>query len=81
MTTAPQDEKAFSAEHRERLRPVLAQLDAEGKSSFLDLCELLLMFAERLDGSIKWEHPRVTVYIKRKPREKAAPKKSGGARP
>jgi hypothetical protein len=73
MTTRlEQSEKAFSPEHRERLRPILAQLDAAGKSTFLDLCELVLMVAEGIDGSIKWDHPRVTVHIRKKPRPKAS---------
>lgn len=52
--------------HRERLLPVLEQLDAAKESTFLDLCELLLMLSERVDGSIKWNHPRVLVHIKQK---------------
>jgi hypothetical protein len=62
VSDAPESTRA----RRERLAPVLAQLDAMGRSVFLDLCELLLMLADRIDGSIKWEHPRVTVYIKRR---------------
>lgn len=49
---------------RERLTPVLAEIDAFQGSTFLDLCELVLMVAERTDGSIKFTHPRVTVHIK-----------------
>jgi hypothetical protein len=79
MTTRlEQSEKAFSAEHRERLRPILAQLDAARKSTFLDLCELLLMVAEGMDGSLKWDHPRITVHIRKKPRVK--PSKADGVR-
>jgi len=55
-----------SSEHRERLAPILAQLDAEGYSTFLDVCELVLMLAERTDGMLQWDHPRVTVHIKMK---------------
>ena len=51
---------------RERLALILAQLDAAGGSTFLDLCELVLMLSERIDGSIKWEHPRVVVHIKQR---------------
>jgi hypothetical protein len=72
-------EKAFTEEHRERLRPILAQLEASGHSAFLDLCELLLMFAETMPyGMIKWNHPRVLVHIKheRRPRHD----KAGGVR-
>lgn len=61
-------ELAGSPEHRERLRPILAELDASGHSTFLDLCELVLMLSEQVDGSIKWTHPRVLVHIKQKPR-------------
>lgn len=53
---------------RERLAPILAELDAMPGATFLDLCELVLMLSERVDGSIKWEHPRVTVHIKQKVR-------------
>lgn len=57
---------------RERLTPILAQLDAAGQSPFLDLCELLLMLSERIGGSIKWNHPRVLVHV-RKPSHAARP--------
>ena len=63
-----------TAAHRERLRPILQQLDASGESVFLDLCELVLMLSERVEGSIKWSHPRVVVHIKQRPREKKAAK-------
>ena len=49
---------------RERLAPILAELEAAGESSFLDLCEMLLMLSERVTGMIKWSHPRVLVHIK-----------------
>lgn len=49
-----------------RLAPVLAQLDAFETSVFLDLCELLLMVSERMDGSLKFKHPRLVVHIKKK---------------
>lgn len=53
---------AGEASHRERLAPVLEQL---GKSAFLDLCELLLMFSEKMPhGMLKWDHPRVLVHIR-----------------
>lgn len=58
-TGAPRD-----TAQRERLRPILAQLDASGESTFLDLCELLLLLSERVEGSIKWSHSRVLVHIK-----------------
>ena len=51
---------------RLRLSPVLEQLDAARESTFLDLCELLLMLSERVEGSIKWNHPRVLVHIKQR---------------
>lgn len=59
-TGAPRD-----TAQRERLRPILAQLDASRESTFLDLCELLLLLSERVEGSIKWSHSRVLVHIKR----------------
>lgn len=53
------------AERRARLRPVLEALRAApGAVLFLDLCELLLMLAEDIDGSIDWDHPRVKVTIR-----------------
>lgn len=63
---------SWSNEKRKsRLRPVLAQLDAAGEGTFLDLCELLLLYAETMpQGMIKWTHPRVTVHIKHKKPEK-----------
>lgn len=61
-----------SKEHRARLQPILDQLDARGESVFLDLCELVLMLSERVNGSIKWEHQRVVVQIKQLPRPKRA---------
>lgn len=57
-----------SPEHRARLQAILKQLDDAGKSTFLDLCELVLMLSERVDGSIKWTHPRVQVWIKQRKR-------------
>lgn len=57
-------------DRRERLAPILAHLDAAKESTFLDLCELLLMLSERIDGSIKWDHPRVLVHIKQRRRPK-----------
>jgi hypothetical protein len=56
----------FSKKHRARLQPILETLDASGQSVFLDLCELTMMLAERVDGTIKFEHARVTVHIKKK---------------
>ena len=32
----------------------------------MDLCELVLMLAERTEMMIKWNHPRVLVHIKMK---------------
>lgn len=77
------DEKAFTKEHRERLAPLLAQLDAAGHSTFLDLCEMLLMFSEKTSlGMLKWDHPRVLVHIKRvRPPKAAAPKKPASKKP
>lgn len=60
-----------SAEHRARLAPVLAQLEAAGESVFLDLCVLTEMLAERVGGSLRWNSTRVTVHIKQKRKAKA----------
>lgn len=71
MTVGQDELDAFDQRiraQRERLRPILDQLDAAGESTFLDLCELVLMLSERIEGSIKWSHPRVVVHIKQKPR-------------
>lgn len=57
-----------SKEHRARLQPILDQLKAAGGSVFLDLCELVLMLAEPINGSIEFSHKRVTVHIKQRPR-------------
>lgn len=52
-------------EQREKLAPILAQLDAMEGSTFLYLCELVLMLAERSSGGmLKFTHPRITVHIK-----------------
>jgi hypothetical protein len=54
-----------SLSDRERLKPIMAQLEASGHSVFLDLCELVLMLAEREQyGMVKWNHPRAMVHIK-----------------
>lgn len=55
-----------SPEHRARLQPILELLQIPGQSVFLDLCEMVLMVAERIDGSLEWDHPRVVVYIRQK---------------
>ena len=67
--TTSEDEEAFRAateRRRRRLDPLLEQMDAAKESTFLDLCELLLMLSERVEGSIKWNHPRVLVHIKQR---------------
>ena len=61
MTTAP-----GSRAHRKRLQPILDQLEVAGESVFLDLCELLLMVSERVEGSLEWSHSRVLVRIQRR---------------
>lgn len=63
-----------SPEHRARLLPVLETLDAAGESTFLDLCVLVEMLAERVSGSLRWQGDRVIVNIKQKPRPKKAKK-------
>lgn len=57
-----------TTEHRRsRLRPVLDQLkEIPGNAVFLDLCELVLMLAAEIDGSIKWDHPRCVVHIRQR---------------
>ena len=78
------DERKFreaTAKRKERLAPILAQLDAAGESTFLDLCELLVMFSEKMPyGMVKWNHPRVLVHIKmrREPKAKDGPSKETG---
>lgn len=42
-------------ERRARLESVLDELDAAGQSTFLDLCELLLMLSKRVQGAIRWK--------------------------
>lgn len=65
-----------------RLAPILAQLEAmgdgHGGSTFLDLCQLVLMYSEQVAGTIKWNHPRVLVHIKQR---KAARAPAVGAAP
>ncbi|HEY3493808.1 MAG TPA: hypothetical protein VGK73_03945 [Polyangiaceae bacterium] len=55
---------------RQRLQPVFAILEEMSKepgvSLFLDLCELTLMVAARVDGGLKWTHPRVVVHIRQR---------------
>lgn len=59
--------KVETKEAREaRLRPVLDELRGQGHAVFLDLCELLLMLSDGIDGSIEWDHPRVVVKVRQK---------------
>lgn len=58
--------KETKAGQTARLRPLLEELDRQGQAVFLDLCELLLMLSERIDGSIEWDHPRVLVKVRQK---------------
>jgi hypothetical protein len=53
-------------QRQDRLRPILDQLKASKNSAFLDLCELVLMYAAEVDGSIKWDHPRVVLHIRQR---------------
>ncbi len=57
-------ERETKEQRRERLAHVLEKLDADSQGTFLDLCELLLMFADRSQMMIKWNHPRVLVHLK-----------------
>lgn len=50
-----------------RLNELSEELD------FLDLCELVLAFANKTDMAISWKHARVTVAIKALKRGKAKP--------
>lgn len=69
-----------AAERRERLRPVLASLEAiPGNAVFLDLCELVLMLAEKIDGSVKWDHPRVVVHVRQRASAVREAKRRGAA--
>jgi hypothetical protein len=60
-----------------RLRPVLQQLKEMKQSVFLDLCELVLMLAEEIDGSIKWDHPRVVVHVRQRAAAERSAKRRG----
>lgn len=51
---------------RARLSSVLADLDAAGQGTFMDLCDLVRMFAERTTMMIKWNHPLALVHVKHK---------------
>lgn len=69
--------KETEEERRTRLSSVMAQLDAAKQGTFLDLCELVTMFAERTECMLKWSHPRgVVVHIK----HKKSPGKAKGSR-
>jgi hypothetical protein len=53
------------ADRRLRLRPLLSSLqNRKGGSAFLDLCEMLLMVSDHIEGSIMWDHPRVVVKVR-----------------
>lgn len=65
--TRPQES---AAERKQRLERVLTDLDRAGRGTFLDLCELVELYARRVQGMIKWNHPRVLVHIKHVPRAK-----------
>ncbi len=59
---------AKAATTKARLVELSAELD------FLDLCELLLLYAAKTQMVITWKHPRVTVAIKQlRPPKKAKP--------
>lgn len=63
----------MSLSNRERLQPVLDRLECDSKSVFLDLCEMLLMFAETMPhGMIRWDNPRVLVHIRHPKKPKPA---------
>lgn len=62
---------------RARLGRVLAELDREGRGTFLDLCELVVLYAERVNGMMKWQGPRVVVHIQHPQRVKKSRAASG----
>lgn len=65
-------------QRRARLQPILDQLSTiPGNAVFLDLCELVLMFAARVNGSIKWDHPRCVVDIRQRAAAARIAKKRG----
>lgn len=53
---------------RARLAPFLEQLRHPDESILLDLCELVLMEAEKMDGGFTWDHPRCVVFIRTRKR-------------
>ncbi len=63
------------AERRARLQPVMDQLEAMDRGTFLDLCELVEMFSERMkQGMVRWTCGRVDVHIKQlRPAKKVKP--------
>jgi len=63
---------------RARLKPVLDGLKAiPGNAVFLDLCELTLMLAEDIGGSVKWDHPRVVIHVRQRTTALREAKKRG----
>jgi hypothetical protein len=40
------------------------QLLVDHELDFLDLCRLVSVYAERIDGSVVWDSPRVVVNIR-----------------
>lgn len=65
-------------QRRSRLQPILDQLKAVPNNAvFLDLCELTLMLAAEIDGSIKWDHPRVVVHVRQRKTAANIAKKRG----
>jgi len=70
-------ESETRAEREVRLRPVLEQLRASGQSVFLDLCELLLLLAQEIEGAIQWDHPRVLVRVRQRVEAERIAKRRG----
>lgn len=65
-------------QRKARLQPILDQLKAVPDSAvFLDLCELTLMLAAEIDGSIKWDHPRAVIHIRQRKTAANIAKKRG----
>lgn len=71
-------ERETAEARRARLSLVLEGLKAIPRNApFLDLCELLLLHAEAVEGSIKWDHPRVVVHIRQRTAALRQAKKRG----
>lgn len=73
----PKPTRETKAAHEARLQPILDLLESQGHSVFLDLCQLVLMFARKVDGSIQWDHPRCVVNIRQRAAARRLARKRG----